>query len=119
MNSSSQVSLDTPVDERTYNDKDTYAIEGYFVEGLTLADFVEDSKSPTHFDNLDRLQMRELLGEVLNTLTPHERRVLSIRTSDEVAKIFRVSGDNIQSVEAKALRKLRAPACSTKLRDFY
>ena len=128
MNSSSQVSLDTPVDERTYNDKDTYAIEGYFVEGLTLADFVEDSKSPTHFDNLDRLQMRELLGEVLNTLTPHERRVLSLRfgledgrmrTPEEVAKIFKVNGDNVQSVEAKALRKLRAPACSTKLRDFY
>ena len=128
MERTAQVSLDTPVDERTYNDKDTFALEGDFVEGLTLVDFVEDSKSPTHFDRLDRLQMRELLGEVLNTLTPHERKVLSLRfgledgrmrTPDEVAKIFKVSGDNVQSVEAKALRKLRAPDCSLKLRDFY
>ncbi|MBR0290463.1 MAG: sigma-70 family RNA polymerase sigma factor [Selenomonadaceae bacterium] len=128
MNHSAQVSLDTPIDERTYNDKDTFAVEGDFIEGLTLADFVEDSKTPTHFDQLDRLQMRELLGEVLNTLTPHERKVLSLRfgledgrmrTLDEVAKIFKVSGDSVQSVETKALRKLRDPGCSTKLRDFY
>ena len=128
MNHSAQVSLDTPIDERTYNDKDTFAVEGDFIEGLTLADFVEDSKTPTHFDQLDRLQMRELLGEVLNTLTPHERKVLSLRfgledgrmrTLDEVAKIFKVSGDSVQSVESKALRKLRDPSCSTKLRDFY
>ena len=127
-NHSAQVSLDTPIDERTYNDKDTFAVEGDFIEGLTLADFVEDSKTPTHFDQLDRLQMRELLGEVLNTLTPHERKVLSLRfgledgrmrTLDEVAKIFKVSGDSVQSVETKALRKLRDPGCSTKLRDFY
>ena len=128
MNSSAQVSLDTPVDERTYNDKDKYAVEGDFVEGLTLVDFVEDSKTPAHIDRLDRLQMRELLGEVLKTLTPHERKVLSLRfgledgrmrSLDEVAKIFKVSGDSVQSVESKALRKLRNPDCSTKLRDFY
>ena len=128
MNSAAQVSLDTPIDERTYNDKDKYAVEGDFIEGLTLADFVEDSKEPAHIDHLDRLQMRELLGEVLKTLTPHERKVLSLRfgledgrmrSLDEVAKIFKVSGDNVQSVESKALRKLRAPDCSMKLRDFY
>ncbi|MBQ3337961.1 MAG: RNA polymerase sigma factor RpoD, partial [Selenomonadaceae bacterium] len=91
-------------------------------------DFVEDSKTPAHVDRLDRLQMRELLGEVLKTLTPHERKVLSLRfgledgrmrSLDEVAKIFKVSGDSVQSVESKALRKLRNPDCSTKLRDFY
>ena len=128
MNSAAQVSLDTPIDERTYTDKDKYADEGDFIEGLTLVDFVEDSKTPTHFDRLNRLQMRELLGEVLNTLTPHERKVLSLRfgledgrmrTLDEVARIFKVSGDNVQSVESKALRKLRTPDCSLKLKDFY
>ena len=128
MNSAAQVSLDTPIDERTYTDKDKYADESDFVEGLALVDLVEDSKTPTHFDRLNRLQMRELLGEVLSTLTPHERKVLSLRfgledgrmrTLDEVAKIFKVSGDNVQSVESKALRKLRTPDCSVKLRDFY
>jgi len=128
MENTAQVSLDTPIDERTYNDKDTYAVEGDFVEGMTLADFVEDSKTPTHFERVNHLQMRELLGEVLNTLTPHERKVLSLRfgledgrmrTPEEVAKIFKVSGDNVQAVENKALRKLRNPDCSTKLKDFY
>ncbi|MBQ4404208.1 MAG: sigma-70 family RNA polymerase sigma factor [Selenomonadaceae bacterium] len=128
MNPSAHVSLDTPIDERTYNDKDKFAVEGDFVEGLTLADFVEDSATPTHFDRMNYLQMRELLGEAMNTLTPHERKVLSLRfgledgrtrTLDELAKIFKVSSDNIQSVEIKALRKLRQPDCSTRLRDFY
>ena len=128
MENTAQVSLDTPIDERTYNDKDKYAVEGDFVEGMTLADFVEDSKTPTHFDRVNHLQMRELLSEVLNTLTPHERKVLSLRfgledgrmrTPEEVAKIFKVSGDNVQAVENKALRKLRNPDCSTKLKDFY
>ena len=77
---------------------------------------------------MNYLQMRELLGEAMNTLTPHERKVLSLRfgledgrtrTLDELAKIFKVSSDNIQSVEIKALRKLRQPDCSTRLRDFY
>ena len=128
MEQTAQISLDTPIDERTYNDKDTFAIEGDFVEGLTLLDFVEDSKTPAHFDRLDNLQMRELLSEVMDTLTPHERKVLSLRfgledgrarSLDEVAKIFKVSSDSIQSVETKALRKLRNPDCSSKLRDFY
>ena len=128
MEQSAPVSLDTPIDERTYNDKDTFAVEGDFVEGLTLADFVEDSEMPTHFDRLNYLQMRELLGEVMSTLTPHEKKVLSLRfgledgrarTLDEVAKIFKVSNDSLSAVETKALRKLRQPTCSAKLRDFY
>ena len=127
MNNSAQVSLDTPVDERTYNDNDKFAVEGDFVEGMTLADFVEDN-TPTHFDRVNRLQMRELLREVLNTLTPPEKKVLSlrfgledgrIRTLDEVAKIFKVSGGTVQTVESKALLKLRNPARSAKLKDFY
>lgn len=128
MEDTAQVSLDTPIDERTYNDKDKFAVEGDFVEGLTLADFVEDSKTPTHFDLMNNMQMREMLGEVMNTLTPHEKKVLSLRfgledgkarTLNEVAKIFKVSDSAIQSVEAKALGKLRNPDCSIKLRDFY
>ena len=123
-----QVSLDTPIDERTYNDKDKFAVEGDFIEGLTLADFMEDNATPAHFDRLDYLQMRELLGEAMNILTPHEKKVLSLRfgledgrarTLDEVAKIFKVSSNTIQAVETKALGKLRNPDCSIKLRDFY
>lgn len=122
------VSLDTPVDEQTYNDKDAFAVEGDFVEGMTLADFVEDSKTPDHFDRVNRLQMAELLREVLSTLTPHERKVLSLRfgledgkmrSPDEVAKIFRVSGTAVQNVESKALGKLRHCSRSAKLKDFY
>ena len=126
LESKNHVSLDTPIDEKTYNDR--FSTEEDFIEGLTLADFVEDSKTPTHFDHLSRLQMGERLSEVLDTLTAHERKVLSLRfgledgksrTTDEVAKIFKVSGENIKTVELKALRKLRNPNCSSKLRDFY
>ena len=62
MNPSAQVSLDTPIDEDAYNVKDEYAVEGDFVEGLTLGDFVEDNKTPTHFDRVNYSQMTELLG---------------------------------------------------------
>lgn len=128
MNRTAQVSLDTPIDERAYNARDTFAVEGDFIEGLTLADFVEDSKTPTHFDRLNNLQMSELLREVLDTLTPHEKKVLSLRfgledgrprSLDEVAKIFKVSGGTVRVVETKALNKLRHPARSAKLKDFY
>ena len=127
MTRTAQISLDTPVDERTYNDKDTFALEGDFVEGLTLADFVEDSKTPTHFDRVNHLQMRELLREVLDTLTPNERKVLILRfgledgrtrSLDEVAKLFKVSDNSIRSVESKALGKIRLSTRSNKLREF-
>ena len=128
MEQTAPISLDTPIDERTYKDKDAFAVEGDFVEGLTLMDFVEDSETPTHFDRVNNLQMRELLREVLYTLTPHERKVLSLRfgledgharSLDEVAKIFKVGNSTVQAVETKALRKLRQTADSKKLRDFY
>ena len=128
MENTAQVSLDTPIDERTYNDKDKFAVEGDFIEGLTLADFVEDDETPTHFDRVNHLQMRERLHEVLNILTPHEKKVLSLRfgledghtrTQDEVAKIFKVGANAIGSVETKALSKLRQPTFTAKLRDFY
>ncbi|MBQ7723707.1 MAG: sigma-70 family RNA polymerase sigma factor [Selenomonadaceae bacterium] len=128
MEHTAQVSLDTPIDERTYNDRDKFAVEGDFVEGLTLADFVEDSKTPTHFERVNHSQMRELLREVLNTLPPYEKKVLALRfgledgrihSVDEVARIFKVSGNTIKTVETKALKKLRQPTCSAKLKDFY
>ena len=128
MEHTAQVSLDTPIDERTYNDRDKFAVEGDFVEGLTLADFVEDSKTPTHFERVNHSQMRELLREVLNTLPPYEKKVLALRfgledgrihSVDEVARLFKVSGNTIKTVETKALKKLRQPTCSAKLKDFY
>ena len=123
-----EFSLDTPVDKQTYNDRDEFADEDDFVEGLRLVDFVEDSGAPTHFDRVNRLQMAELLREVLETLTPHERKVLSLRfgledgrmrSFDEVAKIFCVSDSAVKTVESKALGKLRHPTHCSKLRDFY
>ena len=72
--------------------------------------------------------MKELLREVMHTLTPHERKVLSLRfgledgrarSLDEVAKIFKVSVGTVQSIESKALHKLRRPDRSKKLKDFY
>ena len=128
LNLDEQISLDTPIDERTYNDRDKFALEGDFVEGLTLCDFVEDNETPTHFDRVNYLQMKEFLREAMETLTPHEKKVLSLRfgledgrahSPDEIAKIFKVSSGSIQVIEAKALKKLRQPDHSSKLRDFY
>ena len=71
--------------------------------------------------------MREQLSDVLKTLTPREARVLSLRyglddgnpkTLEEVGKEFNVTRERIRQIEAKALRKLRHPSRSKKLRDF-
>ena len=128
MNHTAQVSLDTPIDERTYNDKDKFAVEGDYVEGLTLADLMEDSKTPTHFERVNNLQMEELLRKAMEALTAHEKKVLSLRfgledgkarSLDEVAKLFKVGKGTIQIIENKALKKLRRPDCSKKLKEFY
>lgn len=122
-----QISLDTPVDERAFAARDKFAQEGDYVEGLTLADFVED-KTPTHFDRLSFSQLREILGEALESLSAHEKKILSLRfgledgraySLDEVAKIFKVTTDHIRQAEAKALKKLRQHERTLKLRDFY
>ena len=122
-----QVSLDTPLDERAYVARDKFAQEGDFVEGLTLADFVED-KTPTHFDRLSFSQLREILGEALESLSAHEKKILSLRfgledgrahSLDEVAKIFKVTDERIHQVETKALKKLRQHERTHKLREFY
>ena len=123
-----QVSLDTPIDERAYVARDKFAGEGDFVEGLTLGDFVEDSKTPTHFDRLSFSQLREILGEALESLSVHEKKILSLRfgledgrmhSFDEVAKIFKVGSERIRQVESKALKKLRQHERTHKLREFY
>ena len=122
-----QLSLDTPVDERAFVDRDKFAVEGDFVEGLTLADFVED-ETPTHFDRLSFSQLRELLGEAMSVLTAHEKKILSLRfgledgrarSAEEVAKIFKVGTERISQAEAKALKKLRQHERTRKLREFY
>lgn len=122
-----QISLDTPVDERAYVDRDNFAVEGDFVEGLTLADFVED-ETPTHFDRLSFSQLRELLGEAMSVLSAHEKKILSLRfgledgrarSLDEVAKLFKVGTERIRQVEVKALNKLRQHERMHKLREFY
>lgn len=124
---SAQVSLDTPVDERAYVARDKFAIEGDYVEGLTLADFVEDDK-PTHFDRLSFSQLREILIEALKSLTAHEKKILALRfglrdgrthSIDEVAKMFKVGNEHIRQAETKALKKLRQHERTTKLREFY
>ncbi|MBR2520400.1 MAG: sigma-70 family RNA polymerase sigma factor [Selenomonadaceae bacterium] len=122
-----QISLDTPVDERAFVARDKFAQEGDYVEGLTLADFVED-KTPTHFDRLSFSQLREILGEALESLSAHEKKILSLRfgledgraySIDEVAKIFKVTPEHIRQVETKALKKLRQHERTHKLREFY
>ena len=122
-----QISLDTPVDERAYIARDKFAQEGDYVEGLTLADFVED-ETPTHFERLSFSQLREILGEVLESLSAHEKKILALRfgledgrthSIDEVAKIFKVGNENIRQAETKALKKLRQHERTIKLREFY
>ncbi|MBQ9496214.1 MAG: RNA polymerase sigma factor RpoD [Selenomonadaceae bacterium] len=105
-------SLDIPVNE----DEET-----------TLADFVEDKNMPRVFDDVSFVMMRERLEEVLSTLTQREKNVLRLRfgledgrarTLEEVGKSFNVTRERIRQIEVKALRKLRHPARSKKLKDF-
>ena len=105
------VSLDMPVGE----DKDT-----------PLAEFVISEENPT-YDTLSIMLLREQLDEVLGTLTAREKNVLMLRfgledgherTLEDVGKIFNVTRERIRQIEAKALRKLRHPARSKKLKDF-
>ena len=128
MDSAAQISLDTPVDEQTYADRDKFAMEGDFVEGLTLADLMEDSKTPTHFDRVSSSQLKELLSDAMGILSTHEKKILALRfgledgrtrSTEEVAKIFKVGIERIHQVEAKALKKLRYAERSQKLKDFY
>lgn len=106
------VSLETPIGEE---------------EDSHLGDFIEDHDAPAPADAASFTLLREQLGEVLETLTVREKRVLELRfgledgrsrTLEEVGQHFGVTRERIRQIEAKALRKLRHPSRSKKLKDF-
>ncbi len=106
------VSLETPIGEE---------------EDSHLGDFIPDDEAPAPADAASRMLLREQLRDVLGTLTKREARVLSLRfgledgrprTLEEVGKEFDVTRERIRQIEAKALRKLRHPSRSKKLKDF-
>ena len=106
------VSLETPIGEE---------------EDSHLGDFIEDHDAPAPDDAADFMILKEQLAEVLGTLTPREKKVLMLRfglndgknrTLEEVGKNFNVTRERIRQIEAKALRKLRHPSRSKKLKDF-
>ena len=106
------VSLETPIGEE---------------DDSHLGDFIQDEDSPAPHDAASYTLLREQLEEVMSTLTPREAKVLKLRfgledgkarTLEEVGKEFDVTRERIRQIEAKALRKLRHPSRSKKLRDY-
>lgn len=106
------VSLETPIGEE---------------EDSHLSDFIPDDDAPAPADAASQILLREQLSEVLDTLTEREAKVLRLRfgledgrtrTLEEVGKEFHVTRERIRQIEAKALRKLRHPSRSKKLKDF-
>ncbi|MDE6624914.1 MAG: RNA polymerase sigma factor RpoD [Lachnospiraceae bacterium] len=106
------VSLETPIGEE---------------EDSHLGDFIQDENVPVPADAAAYTLLREQLVEVLDTLTEREQKVLKLRfglddgrsrTLEEVGKEFNVTRERIRQIEAKALRKLRHPSRSRKLRDY-
>ena len=92
-----------------------------------LGDFIPDEDAPAPSDVASHTMLKEQLAEVLSTLTPREEKVLRLRfgledgrsrTLEEVGKEFNVTRERIRQIEAKALRKLRHPSRSKKLKDF-
>lgn len=106
------VSLETPIGEE---------------EDSILGDFIPDNDAPAPSDMAAFMLLKEQLMNVLETLTPREEKVLRLRfglddgrarTLEEVGKEFNVTRERIRQIEAKALRKLRHPSRSKKLKDF-
>jgi RNA polymerase primary sigma factor len=106
------VSLETPIGEE---------------EDSHLGDFIPDDDAPAPAEAASLVLLKEQLNEVLNTLTEREAKVLRLRfgledgrsrTLEEVGKEFEVTRERIRQIEAKALRKLRHPSRSKKVKDF-
>ncbi|TCL45392.1 RNA polymerase primary sigma factor [Harryflintia acetispora] len=106
------VSLETPIGEE---------------EDSHLGDFIPDDDAPAPSDAASHILLKEQLSDVLSTLTPREEKVLRLRfgledgrsrTLEEVGKEFDVTRERIRQIEAKALRKLRHPSRSKKLKDY-
>ena len=106
------VSLETPIGEE---------------EDSHLGDFIQDDNVPVPADAAAFTLLKEQLVEVLDTLTDREQQVLRLRfglddgrarTLEEVGKVFNVTRERIRQIEAKALRKLRQPSRSRKLKDY-
>lgn len=106
------VSLETPIGEE---------------EDSHLGDFIPDDDAPAPAEAASLILLKEQLGEVLSTLTEREEKVLRLRfgledgrsrTLEEVGKEFNVTRERIRQIEAKALRKLRHPSRSKKVKDF-
>ena len=106
------VSLQTPIGEE---------------EDSHLGDFIEDQSAPAPSDAASFQLLKEQISDVLHTLTDRERRVLQLRfgledgrsrTLEEVGREFGVTRERIRQIEAKALRKLRHPTRSRRLKDF-
>ncbi len=96
-------------------------------EDSHLGDFIQDDDSPAPSDAVSQTMLREQLLEVLHTLTPREEHVLMLRfgltdgrmrTLEEVGKEFNITRERIRQIEAKALRKLRHPSRSKRLKDY-
>ena len=106
------VSLETPIGEE---------------EDSSLQDFIQDNETPAPQDAATFRLLKEQMMDVLSTLTPREEKVLRLRfgldngrarTLEEVGKEFNVTRERIRQIEAKALRKLRHPSRSKKLKDY-
>ncbi len=106
------VSLETPIGE----EEDTH-----------LGDFIQDDAAPEPAESASFNLLKEQINDVLSTLTPREEKVLRLRfgledgrtrTLEEVGKEFEVTRERIRQIEAKALRKLRHPSRSKRLKDF-
>jgi len=106
------ISLETPIGEE---------------EDSHLGDFIEDRKIMSPVDTASYELLKDQISDVLDTLTPREQRVLRLRfgledgrsrTLEEVGKEFKVTRERIRQIEAKALRKLRHPTRSRKLKDY-
>ena len=106
------ISLETPIGEE---------------EDSHIGDFIEDKQVVSPVESIIGLSLREQTNKVLNTLTPREEKVLRLRfglsdgcehTLEEVGQDFAVTRERIRQIEAKALRKLRHPSRSKKLRSF-